>query len=230
MHLLAAQPGALDTGAQPIDPRQTPADLVVLSAADSELALLSAARADLGAEAPTLRLWPLRNLAHPLSVDLHLDRCASRSRMVVARILGGRGYWPYGLVQYSAALHARGIPFVALPGDDKPDEELRALSTVPDADYAALWSCLTEGGLENARRFLLHARSLLEGTEAPPPAGPLLRAGPFWPGLPGADLPAIREGWTPGAPVVPVVFYRALVQSGATAPSRTSPAPSFGGV
>ena len=61
MHLLAATPGALDTGAQPVDPRQTPADLVVLSAADSELALLSAARADM-ADAPSLRLWSLQNL------------------------------------------------------------------------------------------------------------------------------------------------------------------------
>lgn len=217
MHLLAATPGALDTGAQPVDPRQTPADLVVLSAADSELALLSAARADVP-DAPSLRLWSLQNLAHPLSVDLHLEQCASRSRLVVARILGGSGYWRYGLAQYSAALHAAGIPFVALPGDDKPDEELRALSTVSDADYAALWSCLVEGGLENARRFLLHARSMLDGTEAPPPAKPLLKAGPFWPGMGETDLAAIRDNWTPEAPVVPVVFYRALMQSGATAP------------
>ncbi|EYD73972.1 CobN component of cobalt chelatase involved in B12 biosynthesis [Rubellimicrobium mesophilum DSM 19309] len=218
MHLLAATPGALDTGAQPVDPRQTPADLVVLSAADSELALLSAAHADLGEDSPSLRLWSLQNLAHPMSVDLHLAQCASRSRMVVARILGGQSYWPYGLAQYSAALHARGIPFVALPGDDKPDAELRALSTVSDTDYAALWSHLVEGGLENARRFLLHARSMLDGTEAPPPAKPLLKAAPFWPGLPEADLATIRQLWTEGAPVVPLVFYRALVQSGATAP------------
>jgi cobaltochelatase CobN len=217
MHLLAATPGALDTGAQPVDPRQSPADLVVLSAADSELALLSAARADTP-EAPSLRLWSLQNLAHPLSVDLHLDQCAGKSRMVVARILGGAGYWRYGLAQYSATLHARGIPFVALPGDDKPDAELRALSTVPDADYAALWSALVEGGLENARRFLLHARSMLDGTDPPPPAKPLLKAGPFWPGLPEADLATIRQNWTDGAPVVPLVFYRALMQSGATAP------------
>ncbi|TNC74819.1 cobaltochelatase subunit CobN [Rubellimicrobium roseum] len=217
MHLLAAIPGALDTGAQPVDPRQTPADLVVLSSADTELALLSAAHGDL-AQGPSLRLWNLRHLAHPLSVDLHLDQCARKSRLVVARILGGQSYWPYGLAQYSAALHAAGIPFVALPGDDRPDAELRALSTVSDADYAALWSAFVEGGPENARRFLLHVRHMLDGTEAPPPAKPLLKAAPFWPGLGEADLATIRDNWTPGAPVVPLVFYRALMQSGATAP------------
>ncbi|WP_210528834.1 cobaltochelatase subunit CobN [Rubellimicrobium arenae] len=217
MHLLAATPGALDTGAQPVDPRQTPADLVVLSAADSELALLSAAHGETP-EGPTLRLWSLQNLAHPLSVDLHLDQCASRSRVVVARILGGAGYWRYGLAQYSAALHAAGVPFVALPGDDKPDGELRALSTVSDADYAALWAYLVEGGLENARHFLLHAKAMLDGTEAPSAAKPLLKAAPFWPGQGDADLATIQGYWTEGAPVVPLVFYRALMQSGATAP------------
>ncbi|TNC52395.1 cobaltochelatase subunit CobN [Rubellimicrobium rubrum] len=217
MHLLAATPGALDTGAQPVDPRQTPADLVVLSAADSELALLSAAHGETP-DGPTLRLWSLGNLAHPLSVDLHLDNCARRSRLVVARILGGQGYWRYGLAQYSAALHAAGVHFVALPGDDKPDAELRALSTVSDADYAALWAYLVEGGLENARHFLLHARSMLDGTEAPPAAKPLLKSAPFWPGQGDADLATIRDYWTEGAPVVPLVFYRALMQSGATAP------------
>ncbi|MBP1806145.1 cobaltochelatase subunit CobN [Rubellimicrobium aerolatum] len=217
MHLLAATPGALDTGAQPVDPRQTPADLVVLSAADSELALLSAAHGDTP-DSPSLRLWNLRHLAHPLSVDLHVDQCARKSRLVVARILGGQGYWPYGLAQYSAALHAAGVPFVALPGDDRPDAELRALSTVRDADYAALWSTLVEGGLENARRFLLHARSMLDGTDPPPPAKPLLKSAPFWPGIGETDLATIRENWTPGAPIVPLVFYRALMQSGATAP------------
>lgn len=218
MHLIAAQPGALDDGAQPVDPGQTPADLVLLSAADSELALLSAAREALGDEAPSLRLWSLKNLAHPLSVDLHLEACATRSRLVVARILGGEAYWRHGLAQYSARLHEAGVPFVPLPGDDKPDEGLRALSTVPQADHDTLWAFLVEGGLDNAIGFLRHARAMIEGAERPPPARPLLRAGPWWPGVEGATLATIRTHWHPGAPVVPVLFYRALVQSGQTAP------------
>ncbi len=44
MHLLAATPGAADEGAA-VDPGQTPADLVLISAADTELALLAEARA-----------------------------------------------------------------------------------------------------------------------------------------------------------------------------------------
>ncbi|TFL19083.1 cobaltochelatase subunit CobN [Jannaschia formosa] len=210
MHLLAAQPGAVDDG-EPVDLGQTPADLVVISAADTELAMLSAARAEM-AEPPGLRLASLMHLRHPMSVDLHLDACATRSRLVVARVLGGRGYWTYGLEQYAARLHEAGVPFAALPGDDKPDAELRDLSTVLGEDYDALWSCLVEGGPGNAATFLAHAKAMLDGAPRPAPARPLLRAGLYWPGAEEAGVADLRAAWTEGAPVVPVVFYRALLQ------------------
>jgi cobaltochelatase CobN len=217
MHLLAATPGAVEDGAGPVDLAQTPADLVVLSAADSELALLAEARAAM-ADPPGLRLASLAHLAHPMSVDIHLEACATRSRLVVARILGGAGYWRYGLAQYSARLHAAAVPFAALPGDDRPDPELRALSTVGEADYDALWSFLVEGGPGNAAGFLAHAKAMIAGIERPPAARPLLRAGLYWPGEGVADLDALRAHWRTGAPVVPVVFYRALLQGAGLAP------------
>ena len=210
MHLLAAQPGAIDDG-EPVDLGQDPADLVVVSAADTELAALSEARAAMEAP-PTLRLASLMHLRHPMSVDLHLDACATRSRLVVARVLGGRGYWTYGLEQYAARLHEAGVPFAALPGDDKPDAELRELSTVGAEDYDALWSCLVEGGPANAATFIAHADAMIRCTERPAPARPLLRAGLYWPGETDATLAAIRAQWTEAAPVVPVIFYRALLQ------------------
>ncbi len=217
MHLIAATPGAVEDGAQPVDLRQTPADLVILSAADSDLALLSDARAAMEAP-PSLRLASLAHLAHPLSVDLHLDQCATGSRLVIARILGGTGYWRYGLTQYSARLAEAGVPFVALPGDDKPDAELRALSTVSDADYAALWACFVEGGPENAITLLRHARAMIDGAERPEPARPLLRAGLYWPGQMQPDLASLRGQWTDCAPVIPIVFYRSVLQGGGLDP------------
>ena len=45
MHLLAATPGQIDDGQEPVDLQQNPADVVVISAADTELAALSAANA-----------------------------------------------------------------------------------------------------------------------------------------------------------------------------------------
>ncbi len=211
MHLLAATPGTADDGQEPFDLGQTPADIVFISAADTELAALSAARMEMEAP-PSLRLANLAHLQHPMSVDLHIDQCASKSRLVIARVLGGAGYWSYGLEQYAARLHEAGVPFAALPGDDKPDEELRALSTVAGGDYDALWAYMVEGGPENAVRFLEYARAMLDGGEKPAAAAPLLRAGLYWPGEGVVDLEAVRAMWREGAPVVPIVFYRALVQ------------------
>ncbi|MEM8848982.1 MAG: cobaltochelatase subunit CobN [Pseudomonadota bacterium] len=210
MHLLAAQPGAIDDG-EPVDLGQSPADLVVISAADTELAALSQARTEM-ANAPSLRLASLMHLRHPMSVDLHLDACAARSRLVVARILGGRGYWTYGLEQYAARLYEAGVPFAALPGDDKPDAELRELSTVADADYDALWSALVEGGPANAATFLAQAKAMLDDKPRPAPPRPLLRAGLYWPGQTAPSLGMLRAEWTASAPVVPLIFYRALLQ------------------
>ncbi|QDL91152.1 cobaltochelatase subunit CobN [Paroceanicella profunda] len=212
MHLLQAQAGSVDDGTEPVDPGQTPADVVVISAADTEIAALAQAREELGGAAPSLRLVSLNHLRHPMSVDLHLENCAARSRLVVARVLGGAGYWRYGLEQYARRLAEEGIPFAALPGDDKPDDELRRLSTVSDEAWELLWGYLVEGGPENSANFLRATRALLGEGAAPPPARPLLRAGIYWPGegLTGPDT--LRAGWTEGAPVVPLIFYRALVQ------------------
>lgn len=212
MHLLAATPGSIDDGQEPVDLEQTPAELVVISAADTELAALSAARSEMDGP-PPLRLANLMHLRHPMSVDLHIDACASKARLVIARVLGGLGYWRYGAEQYAARVAAAGGHVVLLPGDDKPDPELRALSTLRGEVYDRLWSYLVEGGPENASHFLRYAQHMLDPARpAPPAAAPLLRAGVYWPGDGPSDLETVKASWIPDAPVVPLVFYRALVQ------------------
>lgn len=211
MHLLAATPGSIEDGKEPVDLSQTPADVVIISAADTELAALSDARGQLE-NPPTLRLASMMHLMHPMSVDLHIDDCASKSKLVIARVLGGVGYWKYGAEQYAAQLHTAGVPLALLPGDDKPDEELRHLSTVNDADYDALWAYCVEGGPDNAQNLLRYAKSMLDNSEKPSAASPLLRAGVYWPGAGISNLDAAQSAWTKDAPVVPIIFYRALVQ------------------
>ena len=217
MHLLAATPGQISDGDEPVDLGQSPADVVVISAADTELAALAEARAQM-TNPPSLRLANMMHLQHPMSVDLHLDDCAIKSRLIVARVLGGAGYWKYGLIQYAARLREAGIPVAFLPGDDKPDAELRGLSTVTDADYDALWSYLVEGGPQNTIFFLEYCSAIINKADKPAAAAPLLRAGVYWPGSGIADLSAAREGWSADAPIVPIIFYRALVQGGGLNP------------
>ncbi|WP_424967030.1 cobaltochelatase subunit CobN [Dinoroseobacter sp. S375] len=212
MHLLAATPGSIDDGQEPVDLSQTPGDLVFISAADTELAALSAARAEMAAP-PSLRLASMMHLRHPMSVDLHIDDCASRARLVIARVLGGLGYWRYGAEQYAARVAAAGGHVILLPGDDKPDDALRELSTLRGAEYDTLWSYLVEGGPENAANFLAYAQHLLDPERPEPPAAaPLLRAGVYWPGAGLSDLATVQAQWRADAPVVPLIFYRALVQ------------------
>lgn len=211
MHLLAATPGSVDEGNEPVDLGQTPADLIFISAADTELSALSTARSAM-TDPPELRLASMMHLQHPMSVDLHIEACASKSKLVVARILGGASYWKYGFEQYAACLAESGIAFAALPGDDKPDPELRMFSTVSDKDYDALWAYMVEGGPKNAVNFLRYCRAMIGSADPPQAAEPLLRAGVYWPGEGTSDLSKAKSNWHEGAGIVPIIFYRALVQ------------------
>ena len=98
MHLLAAQPGAITDGAEAVDLKQSPGDIVVLSAADTELAMLANARATITDDAfPSLRLANLMQLGHNMSVDIYMADIIAKSKLVIVRLLGGCGYWPYGV-------------------------------------------------------------------------------------------------------------------------------------
>ena len=225
MHLLATEPGIIADGSAAVDLAQTPGDIIVLASADTEIALLAMAQARRRAAdpaAPSLRLAPVLRLGHNFSVDLYMELVA-RAQLVVARLLGGSAYWPYGVERLVETCRERGVPLALLPGDDKPDAELARLSTAPPAACRRLWRYLAEGGPGNADNFLRYAASLVgEGADWAEPA-PLLRAGLYWPGRALPSLDDIAAQWrgpdrTADGGIVPIVFYRALVQSGNTAP------------
>src|SRR5690606_12230512 len=81
-----------------------------------------------------------------------------------------------------------------------------------------LWAYLIEGGAENARGLIEFAEALIDGGERPGPAAPLLKAGLWHSDASNPALADLRRDWTLGAPVAAICFYRALVQSGQTAP------------
>ncbi len=218
MHLLLAQPGGISDGSEPVDLDQTPADIIVLSAADTELASLSEAHRSAVPGSNTLRLANLGHLSHPFSIDRYLDETATRSRMVVARVLGGAPYWTYGLEQFAMRLRQAGVLFAALPGDDKPDDDLWRASNVAREDWEALWAYFVEGGPENATNLLGYCTALLDRVDKPGPAKAFLRAGVFWPDQGVCDLETVGNHWTDNAPVVPIVFYRALALGGGMNP------------
>jgi len=256
MHLLATLQGADEVGSAAVDLRQSPGDILVLSAADTEIAALAAAQrrlvaasrvlrdAAIGAapqdedqrcdvphpeeapsgpsrrtqDVPSLRLARLTQLGHHFSVDLLAEGVASQARLIVVRILGGRSYWAYGVDVLSALCRERGIALALLPGDDRADPELAALSTLPPEAVERLRRYLAEGGPANAEEFLRYAASLIGGEESWREPVPLLRAGLYWPGLGQPALAEIRREWRADRPVALIVFYRALVQAANTAP------------
>ncbi len=203
MHLLAAAPGAVVDGSEAVDLGQTPGDIVVLSAADTELAALSAAHEG----HPTLRLANLLRLGHHMSVDLYVETVIAQARLVVVRLLGGAAYWPYGIERVARCCRDNGVALAVLPGDDQPDPELAALCTLPVAAWQRLWRYCVHGGAANFRNFLRYAAHLLGEPAMWVEPAPLLRAGLYR-----------RAAAGPDRPVAALVFYRALFQAGHLAP------------
>ena len=146
MHLLATIAGTIPDGSAAIDLGQTPGDIVLLSSADTELALLAGAQARLRAQDPAvpgLRLASILQLGHNYSVDLYMETVAA-ARLVIARLLGGSAYWPYGVERLAETCGTHSIPLALLPGDDKSDAELSGLSTLPPEAIHRLWCYLVE--------------------------------------------------------------------------------------
>ena len=216
MHLLVAQKGSLSDGDEAVDLGQSPGDILFLSAADTELASIAAARQTTGQL--TWRLASLSDLKHPMSVDTFVGKMAPKAKLVIVRALGGASYFAYALESLHAASIANGFRIAALPGDDRPDPGLEPLSTLDPAARDQLWSYLIEGGADNARGLIEFAEALLDGGEQPAPAAPLLKAGLWHPTVSNPVLADLGKDWIPGGPVAAICFYRALVQSGHTAP------------
>ncbi len=181
MHLLLAQKGTIADGNEAIDLGQTPADVLFLSAADTELSSIAAAHGRRN-EGSSLRIASLMNLMHPMSVDTYVERTARHAKLIVVRPLGGASYFRYVLEALHAAAVTHRFQIAVLPGDDKPDPGLEPFSTVAADDRQRLWAYFTEGGADNAGLFLDYAEALISGAEKPQPAKPLLKAGIWWPG------------------------------------------------
>jgi cobaltochelatase CobN len=196
MHVLATQLATLEEADVAVDLGQSPAEIVVLSFSDSDLSALAVAWQREAELLPTLRLASLKRLRHPMSVDLYVESVVARARMVIVRCLGGLDYWRYGLEHIADAARDHGILFAALPGDDRPDARLAAMSTVSLEALDLLDRFFRDGGPDNLANALRYAGTLIGREQAwqpPAPIGPITILGE------AGDA----------QPVALVVFYRA---------------------
>src|SRR5262245_50188611 len=217
MHLLATSSTTLDEIVEPIDLGQTPGDLAVLSFADSDLAGLAAAWAIERDVLPSLRLVSLRDLRHPMSVDLWIDRVALHAKVIVVRLLGGLEWWRYGVERLSVLARERGIALAVIPGEDRDDLRLAEASTLPQHELDALLRFFREGGRENMRALLRrlsgHAGAALDAAE--PRLVP--RMAGYRPGTARVDPDTLADSSASDRPVAAIFFYRSLLLAAGTA-------------
>jgi cobaltochelatase CobN len=218
MHILLRERHGLEETAAAEDLGQAPADLVVLSFADSDLGAFAAAWRDGRETLPSLRLANLRRLAHPLSVDLYLQNTLSGARGILIRLLGGIDYWRYGVEQVTTLAAANNIALAIIPADGRPDPRLDAASNLPPSTLRRLKTLCDNGGTASARAALAQL-ALAAGLPAVPPVArvALPRHGFYVPGtgvVDASELDLARDG----SPIVLVVFYRAILAASDTTP------------
>ncbi|MEO1068948.1 MAG: cobaltochelatase subunit CobN, partial [Cyanobacteria bacterium J06638_6] len=216
MHRLAATPGGWTPDTEGvIFVEQTPAPLVFLTAADTEIQSLT--RAEWPDDFPALRVANLLQLQQQLAIDTYAEDVLRYAKIIVIRLLGGRAYWPYGLEVTREIAADTGAALVVLPGDDRPAPDLISHSTVPLTVANRLWRYLNEGGIENFRNGLLWiCDRMLQTTYDPPAPQPIPKVG-IYP-LSDLVLPLAPPRPFPPASKVGLIFYRAHYLAGNTAP------------
>ena len=238
MHLLAAKPGGFVDDEGIVDLGQSPADLVILAAADSVLGALGNALDalhsidELTAILPSVRLANWMQLAKPAAYDLYEDKVLEKAKVVVVSLLGGEHYWPYGFQRLQAWANAKpNRTLILVPGDDTPDVELMKASTCSMENAHRVWRYLRESGQANNEqclRFLTQeffnqtsAHKPLTWLEpAPLPSALIYCRGNGENQGRAASLNEWRSHYASSLkdqPVALVVFYRSHLQSGNTA-------------
>ncbi|MGV7212348.1 cobaltochelatase subunit CobN [Bradyrhizobium sp. UFLA05-112] len=215
MHVVFRESRGLEETATPRDIGQDPADLVVLSFSDSDLAAFAAGWRRGCASLPSLRLANLAELRHPLSVDTYIERTLSQARGILLRLIGGESYWAYGLAALQQLAKDRGIALAVLPADGRDDERLDAFSTLPVSTLRRLKVLCDKGGPVAAQAAIAQL-ALASGLYAGPVVGEIEvpEIGFYEPG--SGVVGALPDPG--GKPRAIVTFYRSYLTAADTAP------------
>ncbi len=187
--------------------------ILILTTADTEILALSQAVGALPNGFPPVRA------ANPASLDADdVQRLVVQmeARLAVVRLLGGIRAWDDGFRRLQRVCGERGIPLIALPGDQQADAQLAAACTVLPEISQRAYEYFQHGGAANMLHLLLYlANSTLGATYDVQPARELAWEGVYHPELGGeTTLEALTERWCPEQPTVGIVFYRAHWMSG----------------
>jgi cobaltochelatase CobN len=214
MHVVFRESRGLEETATPRDLGQDPAELVVLSFSDSDLATFAAGWQRGRAGLPSLRLANLTELRHPQSVDTYVERTLPQVRGILVRLIGGEPYWSYGLSALHRLAKERKIALAVLPADGRDDPRLDASSTVPTATLRRLKSLCDSGGAIAAQAAIAELADAA-GLHAEPVEGEI--------GIPDMGFYDPVRGMIagpsrPDRPRALVTFYRSYLTAADTAP------------
>ncbi|ACK73582.1 cobaltochelatase, CobN subunit [Gloeothece citriformis PCC 7424] len=213
MHRRTTTPGGWNATTEGvIFVEQTPASIIILTVADTEIQTIGTAVTHLPDEFPSLRVVNLLQLQQQLSIDHYAEQILSQAQVIIIRLLGGRSYWPYGLEVIEEIAQTKQTTIFILPGDDRPDPDLMTHSTVSLRDVNRLWRYLTEGGIENWVNALKFVADIGLGTAynpAPPQLVP--KVGLYDYPTSTHSNPSLQLGYKVG-----LLFYRAHYLSGNT--------------
>ena len=171
MHRLAATPGGWNSEVEGVVfIAQSPAPIVLLTAADTDISTLSQATKKLPKNFSEIRSTNLLQLQQQLTIDTYAKDTLQYAKIIILRVLGGRAYWSYGLEVVKAIAEQQGSALIVMPGDNQPDLDLMGHSTVPLSVANSLWRYFTEGGVENLCNGFLHISDRLLSTQYNPPA------------------------------------------------------------
>ncbi|UPJ61230.1 cobaltochelatase subunit CobN [Bradyrhizobium sp. 192] len=215
MHVVFRESRGLEETATPRDIGQDPADLVVLSYSDSDLAAFAAGWRRGRDSLPTLRLANLAELRHPLSVDTYIERTLSQARGILVRLIGGESYWSYGLAVLQQLAKDRKIVLAVLPADGRDDTRLDAYSTLPVSTLRRLKVLCDTGGPVAAQAAIAQL-ALASGLYAGPVIGETTvpEMGFYDPARGGVAAPVGGDGKARAL----VTFYRSYLTAADTSP------------
>ncbi|WP_250395787.1 cobaltochelatase subunit CobN, partial [Synechococcus sp. MU1655] len=169
MHRLSSLPGAESNEVFTVV-EQPPAPILFLTSAATDISTLSAClqQPELGHWNEQLRALPLDCLRHPAQIDHYLATTGCTARVLVVRLLGGRGHWSYGLEQCRRwQSSAQNRTLIVLAGTVDQNDELHPIGSVSSALSQQLALLLREGGMSNMTKVLKAIHPFINRCKAP---------------------------------------------------------------
>ncbi len=201
----------------------SPAGILFLSQADTDILSFEKIRARLPADFPPLYAYNAERLAHAGQIENVLAQELERVQVVVARMLGGRASFRQGLDYLVNACRTHNKDLICVSGISDFDPELTALSNVPLPVIHDTYNYLTLGGLENFENLARYlADNLLVGGFGYDLPKPQPLHGIYFPS-PSPRHPSpvtlpewLAEHYDPVRATAAILFYRAHWLSGNT--------------